>query len=223
MDGRSRTDGRAMGAVGRSAAASNPPPPLSHLHRQAPAAPGPGGAGSGLAGGGTKAPVVRARKEPKKDGEPKGARWKQVAALVGCPAPPPATTEEEDHPLGGAGGGWCGWAEGGADVLCEPSESVPQPAATLSSPKDGFRTALVPGPAHPLTPAPDPPTAAPHVWYPLPQPSPVPTKAVQALPCTPFAQLVVPGSASAPLNPMGALLAVAVGARSGATVGSGAV
>ena len=194
---------------------------MSQLHRQAPAAPGQGGAGSGLAGGGTKAPAARSRKEPKKDGDAKGARWKQVAALVGCPDPPPATTEE-DHPLGGAGDGWYGWAEGGADELCEPSES-PQPAATLSSPKDGFRTELVPSATRPLTAAPAPPTAAPQAWFPLPQPPPVPTKAVQALPCAPSAQLVVPGSTSAPLNPMGALLAVAVGARSGATVGSGAV
>ena len=190
---------------------------MSQLHRQAPAAPGQGGAGSGLAGGGTKAPAARSRKEPKKDGDAKGARWKQVAALVGCPDPSPATTEE-DHPLGGAGDGWYGWAEGGADELCEPSESH-QPAATLSSPKDGFRTELVPSATRPLTAA----NAAPQAWYPLPQPPPVPTKAVQALPCAPSAQRVVAGSASAPLNPMGALLAVAVGARSGGTVGSGAV
>jgi hypothetical protein len=212
---------------------SNLPPPcvFSPLcvptGRQALAAPARGGAGSGLAGGGTKAPVPRSRKEPKKDGDgaaPKGARWKQVAALVSCPAPlPPWSAMTEEHPLGGGQGGWYECAEGGL-LWRAPSECVSEPAATLSSPKDGFHTELLaPGATRPPNTAPNPPTAAPQAWYPLPQPPPLLTKSAHPLSCTPSAQLVASGSSSAAPHPTGALLAVAVGARSGAAVGSGAV
>lgn len=204
---------------------SNLPPPcayspaVSQLRRQAPAAPAPLRA----AGGGTKVPVPRARKEPKKDGEgaaPKGARWKQVAALVGAtPAsPPPESVMTVDQ---GPLGGWYECAGGGL-LWRPPSECVSEPAATLSSPKDGFHTELVvPGATRPPTAAPDPPTQA---WFPLPQPPPpLLTKSVQPLSCSPSAQLVAPGSSSSAPHPAGALLAVAVGTCSGGAVGSGAV
>ena len=208
---------------------SNLPPPcvtplcVSQLRRQAAPARGAGS----LAGGGTKVPAPRSRKEPKKDGDaaPKGARWKQVAALVGSPAPPPPWSAmiEEEPPLAGGQGGWHACAGGGL-LWRAPSECVSEPAATLSSPKDGFHTELlVPGATRPPNAAPDPPTAAPQAWYPLPQPPPLLTKSVQPLSCIPSAQRVASGSSSAAPHPTGALLAVAVGACSGGAVGSGAV
>ena len=174
-------------------------------------------------------PAPRSKKEPKKDGDaaPKGARWKQVAALVGSPAPAPPwlamieETGEEEPPLAGGQGGWHACAGGGL-LWRTPSDCVSEPAATPSSPKDGFHTELlVPGATRPPNAAPDPPTQA---WFPLPQPPPpLLTKSVQPLSCSPSAQLVAPGSSSSAPHPAGALLAVAVGTCSGGAVGSGAV